>query len=205
VRYSRAVTTLLAAGSAVCAAGCFGCLVALHLLPTGRSWFRNAVSEYGVGRYAWLYRTQAALLGVAGILLALGFRNGVPAVSARVIAELVVFGFARIAIGWYPTDLIGSHQQTRTGLIHALLAIVAFASITLAAIHLGSELDNVAGWGTVCRVVRALGVLMAVTVVGTVVAIRVAQLRPWVGLIERGFYAATLAFFFVTTIALATR
>lgn len=205
MRYSRAVTTLLAAGSAVFAAGCLGCLVALHLLPTGRSATRNAVSEYGVGRYAWLYRAQAALLGIAGILLALALRNGVPAVSTRVVVELVVFGLARIAIGWYPTDLIGSRERTRTGLIHVVLAIVAFAAISFAAIHLGRELDDVAGWAGVCRVIRALGWLMVVTAVGTTVAIRVPQLRPWVGLVERGFYAAALTFFFVTTIALATR
>ena len=199
------MTVLLAAGSAVFAAGCLGCLVALHLLPTGRSASRNAVSEYGVGRFAWLYRTQAALLGVAGILLALAFRNGVPAVSTRVVVELVVFGLARIAIGWYPTDLIGSGRPTRTGLIHAVLAIVAFVALSFAALHLGRELGDVSGWAGVCRVIRALGWLMAVTAVGTVVAVRITQLRPWVGLVERGFYAAALLFFFVTTIALATR
>jgi hypothetical protein len=163
------------------------------------------VSEYGVGRYAWLYRTQAALLGIAGILLALAFRNGVPAVSTRVVVELVVFGLARIAIGWYPTDLIGSGRPTRTGLIHFVLAVVAFAALTFAALHLGRELGDVAGWAGICRAIRALGWLMGITAAGTVVAVRVTQLRPWVGLIERGFYAAALAFFFVTTIALATR
>jgi hypothetical protein len=45
---------------------------------------------------------------------------------------------------------------------------------------------------------------MAVTALGTGIAVRTTPLRPWTGLIERGFYAATLAFFFVMTLKLAT-
>jgi Protein of unknown function (DUF998) len=194
----------LAAASAACAAACLACLVALHVLPTGYSPVRNAVSEYGVGRFALLYRAQAALLGAAGIFLALALRNGVAAVSAQVLVELVAFGLARVAIGWYPTDLIGSTRRTRTGAIHVLLAVIAFSMITLAALRLGRELNHVAGWSTVADVVRGLALTMAVTALGTGIAVRTTPLRPWTGLIERGFYAAALAFFFVVTIKLAT-
>jgi hypothetical protein len=48
---------------------CVACLVVLRVAPTGYSPLRNAVSEYGVGRYASWYRAQAACAGVAAVFL----------------------------------------------------------------------------------------------------------------------------------------
>jgi hypothetical protein len=151
-------------------------LVYLHLAPTGYSPVRNAVSEYGVGRYARWYGLQATLAGVAAVCLAIALGH-----PRRVVALLAVLGAARIAIGWFPTDA-ESGRPTRRGEIHLLLAFVAFTAAPWAAIVLGSA-EHGEPW---------LGRIMAALAVGTVISLRT-SLRPWFGLIERGYYAAMLA------------
>ena len=97
---------------------------------------------------------------------------------------LFVFAAARAAIVAYPTDLLESGTITRTGRIHLLLAAAAFTSICWAA---SSK-----------RWVPELGYVATAGAVGTVLAIRrIPQLRPVLGLLERVFYAAIIAWFFV--------
>jgi Protein of unknown function (DUF998) len=97
---------------------------------------------------------------------------------------LFVFAAARAAIAAYPTDLLDSGTFTRIGRIHVLLAAIAFASACAVA---SSK-----------RWVPALGYVATAGAVGTVFAIRrIPQLRPVLGLLERLFYAAIIAWFFV--------
>ena len=159
------------------AAGCVACLVYLHLAPTGVSPVRNAVSEYGVKRYARWYGLQASLAGCAAICLAIALGH-----PRRVVMLLAVLAAARIAIGWFPTDTRASEQPTRRGGVHLLLALVAFTAASWAAIALRAS-EHGAPW---------LGWLMAALAVVTIISLRT-SLRPWFGLIERGYYAAMLA------------
>jgi hypothetical protein len=187
------MATALAAAAAVFAALCVVCLVVLHLSPTGYSAVRNTVSDYGVGTYAGWYRAQAACAGASAVCLATALAQGVDPVPRRVVTLLVVFGVARVAIGFFPTDLTGSAEHSRTGGIHLLLAATAFISISWAAVALG-RYEHGAPW---------LGWVMTVTAAGTFVALRQAWLRSSVGLIERGFYAAFLAWLFLVSLRLA--
>ena len=89
----------LAVASLACTGVCAGCLVFLHLAPTGYSPLRDAVSRYGVGAYAPWYQAQAAFCGASAILLAFALRR-----PTQIVALLVVFGVARIAITQFPMD-----------------------------------------------------------------------------------------------------
>src|SRR5579884_3017241 len=123
---------VVAAGLALaCVGGCVACLVYLHLAPTGYSPLRNAVSEYGVGRYARWYGLQAGLAGIAAICLAVALGH-----PRRVATLLSVLAAARLAIGWFPTDGTASEQPTWRGSVHLLLALVAFTAAPWAAIAL---------------------------------------------------------------------
>jgi Protein of unknown function (DUF998) len=187
------MTAALAVAAAVSAGASVTCLVVLHVSPTGYSPVRNAVSEYGVGRFAGWYRAQAAYAGLAAVLLAGALARGLDPVSRRVVALLVVFALARVAIGFFPTDLIGATERTRTGAIHGLLAVAAFVSISWAASALPAH-EHGARW---------LGYVMTAAVVGMVVSVRTPALRVYFGLIERGFYAAFLAWIFLVSLRLA--
>ncbi len=187
------MTHALAVASLVFTGGCIACLVYLHLAPTGYSPVRNAVSEYGVGAYARWYQAQAGCAGAAGLLLAGALAKSVHPTPRRVIALLVVLAVARVAIGWFPTDLVGTTERTRNGGIHLLLAVAAFASASWAA--------------TALRRVQhgqpALGWAMAACALGTMLALRRSPLKPWLGLIERGYYVAMLAWLVLVAVRLA--
>jgi hypothetical protein len=166
------------------------CLLFLHVAPTGYDPLRNAVSEYGVGRFAWGYRAQVTCAALAALALA----AALPAGTRREIALLVVFAAARLAIAAFPTDLLGSERITPTGRVHLLLAAIAFASICWCA----------------CALRRAdggqpvLGYVASAGAVGTMLALRrVPELRPVLGLLERIFYAAVVAWFFLVAVRLS--
>jgi len=135
------------------------------------------VSEYGVGRFAWGYRAQVLLAAAAAVCLGIELHG-----HERVL--LFVFAAARAAIAAYPTDLLDSGTLTHTGRIHVLLAAVAFTAACWAASSKRWE--------------PALGFIATAGAIGTVLAIRrFPQLRPVLGLLERIFYAAIIAWFFV--------
>jgi hypothetical protein len=176
------MTAALAVASLVFTGGCVACLVYLHLAPTGYSPVRNAVSEYGIGPYARWYRAQAAFTGVAGLLLAGALAAGVDPAPRRVITLLVVLLVARVSIGWFPT-----------GGIHLLLGIAAFLSASWAAVALKSGQHGQ----------PALGWAMAACAIGTGLSLRRSPLKPWLGLIERGYYVAMLAWLVLVAARLA--
>jgi len=186
------MTIALAAASLVFTGACVACLVYLHLAPTGYSPVRNAVSEYGIGRYGDWYRAQAACAGTAALLLAGALAKGVSPAPRRVIALLVVLAVTRIAIGRFTTDALGTRQASREGTIHVLLAAAAFASASWAGFALRPAQHGQ----------PALGWAMAAFALGTALSLRNRPLRPWLGLIERGYYVAMLAWLALVAVRL---
>lgn len=143
------------------------------------------MSEYGVGRFAWGYRIQVTFAAAAAAFLAAALPSG----HRRTLVLLGVFGGARLLIGLYPTDLLESGRRTRTGGIHLLLAGAAFAAIC---------------WCACTYPPRWLGYIATAGAVGTALALRrVPQLRPVLGLLERVFYIAIIAWFFVVAARLS--
>ena len=128
-------------------------LVYLHLVPSGLSPLHNAVSQYGISAYRGGYRATTISFGVAGAALAVGVAAVDPGTRmGAVVALLVVFAIARLVISWAPMDVPGS-RVTRTGMLHWLLAVAAFGSLTAAAFNLGGGLAHAGRWhaSPVCR------------------------------------------------------
>ncbi len=179
---------------------CLAALVWAHLLPTGYRPLRNAVSDYGVGRYRVVYRIQTAAIAVAGLCLAAALSRAIDPAPRRVIMLLVVFAVARLVIPSFPTDL-DRGQPTRTGRIHTLLAAVAFAAIAWAAAALPDRVD----WPGVHGLLVVLGWVVATTAIACGLAMTRllhAFTEPFFGLIERCFYAAMITWFVVVAVYL---
>lgn len=179
---------------------CAGALVWVHLLPTGYQPVRNAVSDYGVGDYRIFYRIQTAAIAVAGLCLAAALARAIDPAPRRVIALLIVFALARLAIPSFPTDL-DRKQPTRTGRIHILLAGIAFASIAWAAAALPGRVD----WPGIHSLLVTLGWIVVATAIACGLAMTrllQATAKPFFGLIERFFYAAMITWFAVVAIYL---
>jgi hypothetical protein len=191
------MTAALGVLAAAATLACIACLVRAHLSPTGYDPVRDPVSDYGVGSYTGWYAGAATSIGAAGLLVAAGLRHSAPSVSTLELVLLLVFAAARFLIPHFPTDLEGE-RPSRTGSIHLLLAAVAFAAICWAMCAI--DLDR----GTVDHVLPVLGYVATVCALGTFLSLRWAVIRPWTGLIERGAYAATLAWFVIVSVELVT-
>lgn len=162
---------------------CFGVLVAVHLRPTGYDPLRDAVSDYGVGPSLPYYRAQTAAMALAAISIAVALARAVDPAPKRAIVLLCVFAAARLAIPFFPTDLDRTHR-TGTGAIHALLAAIAFGAVA---------------WAAATRPDR-LGWIVVATAVAMAVSLRTRM--PYFGLVERAFYAATLAWLSLVAVSL---
>jgi hypothetical protein len=181
-------------------------LIALHLLPTGYNPVRDAVSDYGVGRYRAIFWLQAIAGAIAGFALADALaKTTTPPIPNVVVDLLVVASAARLLIPFFETDQGGSRFQTIHGTVHMVLAIVIFAAIIVAASELGSTLEHQAAWHSVKGWLTTLPWVMTGAAIGLVVG-----LRPWAlrlhriyGLIERVFYAASITWFLIVSIELA--
>ena len=89
------------------------------------------------------------------------------------------------------------------GTIHMILAIAIFAAIIIAASKLGSTLEHRPAWHNVKGWLTTLPWVMTGGAVGTLVALRGPRLKRIVGLFERLFYVASIAWFFIVAIELA--
>ncbi len=192
------MTAALGAVAAAATLACLAALVRVHQLPTGYRPLRNAVSDYGVGHYARYYRFQTAALAIAAVFVALGLARAVDPAPLLPIVLLLVFAVARLAIWWFPTD-VNRLRPTRTGRIHIVLAGVAFAAIAWTGAALPTRVD----WPAIDGLLKGLGWLVVVSAVACGLAMTRALRRyvePWFGAIERVFYAAMLAWFFVVSL-----
>ena len=185
------------AGVGVCTAS----LVVLHLLPTGLSPLRNAVSQYGITPYRLGYRIQTVSMGISAIGVAVGVEELDIQGCTLVVALFALVGATRLVIGWFPMDDPDA-ERTQTGRRHGLLAIVAFTGIAIGAIRLGEILGTSGRWPGSATAISVLGyALLAILIVmGSVRRSRTG--RGYFGLVERGFYAAAIALLVVAGVAL---
>jgi len=179
---------------------CLGCLVYLHVAPTGLNPVRDPVSQYGITDYFTFYRAAALSLGVAALMLAVALIEALTEANAAGIVFLVILGFARLTIGWVPMDAPGA-PRTSTGVRHNLLATAFFASATVAAFLFTGTF---AGDAELSGIAPASGVLawaMAVFSALILLTSLVGPLRRYFGLVERLLYVAVLAW--IATVAIA--
>jgi hypothetical membrane protein len=169
---------------------CLVSIALLHVLPTRYDPVRNAVSDYGVGPYQRWYHTALVALAVAGFATAIASAGSIRPEPVSVIGFLVAFGVVRILISLFPTDIEGQ-PATRTGRIHGVLAIIAFACVASAAgFFEGTVIDNILGW------------VVVATAISSLVGLRWSQLKPIFGLVERIFYVSMIGWFLVIGIEL---
>jgi hypothetical protein len=182
-----------------------GAVVVLHVLPTGLSPMRNAVSQYGITRYRLGYRVQTIAFAVAGGAAAVGLADAAPGRARALIALILVFVLARLVISWFPMDEPGS-ETTNSGRMHGLIAIVTFVVIALAAGRLGAVAHQVPGWTTLATVSSVLAWLMLASLIAMMVVRRGARVThstpSYFGAIERVFYLAVVAWFALVGVGL---
>src|SRR3954451_12538685 len=190
------MTPVLGILAALLTLACAAFIVRVHMLPTGYRPVSNAVSDYGVGAYSRYYRWQTAALAYAALVLAAAIARTTHPVPELIVFLLMTFAAARLLIPSFPTDLDRRSRPTPNGRIHILLAGVAFASIAWCAAALPDRVD----WPGLHGTLVVLGWIVVVTAVASGLAMAVRIAEPYFGAVERLFYGATLAWFFVVSL-----
>ncbi|MGH2843563.1 MAG: DUF998 domain-containing protein [Solirubrobacteraceae bacterium] len=185
--------------SLVALAVVIGALVWLHLVPSGLSPVRNAVSHYGITRFSVGYRVATIAFAISGIALAIALSDATNGRAGVTIALLALFALARALISWFPMDAPGT-ERTGTGQAHGLLAIAAFGSAAAAALKLAHVLADGGPLHGLAGASKILGWLMVACLVGQVLARGMPALRARFGLVERGFYLSAIVWFAVIAI-----
>lgn len=195
------VSTILGILALLSVIGAIACLVHLHRIAGDVDPISGAVSDFGAGPHSRWYQAQVSLVGFGAICLTLGLST--VSIDSTSLWWLVVFGASRLLIAWFPVDL-QDRSRTRTGRIHNLLAIAAFASIAVAASGLGRVLDETPGWN-LADWLEPLGMAVAIIAGALAVTWLVPTLRQSVfGLVERCWYGAMLIWLAVAPIGLIT-
>lgn len=183
--------------NAAAVAGTAACLILLialivaHAMPTGLSPLSDPVSAYALTRARAAYAVAALSAAVAGAASAmlLGARAGTD-VS---VTLLWIFAVARLVIPLVPMDRPGT-PRTGRGRLHGVLAVVAFATVTAAALTAIAPLTatgdrSLALGTTVTAAVMTLGSIAVIS------AAAVPLLRRVFGLAERLIYLGFIAWF----------
>ncbi|KIF77877.1 hypothetical protein QR77_36725 [Streptomyces sp. 150FB] len=176
---------------------------ALHIVPSGYHPIHNAVSDYGIGRYAMLFRT-GLWLSSAGVLLlavALALKPGVPPLSNGDLVYLFLVPPLRVAMSLFPTDLEG-RPLTRKGALHYLFAVASFAFTYAAISGMTSPLEDVSPWGSAHGLLSVLRWIVLISLILLVVTL-MPRLRRVFGLFERLFLVSTNAWFVTVGVCLA--
>jgi hypothetical protein len=180
-----------------------GALIALHVLPTGYHPIRDAVSDYGVGRYRRWFWLQVVAGGLSCLFLAIALAQLHPFSPTQVVAALIVTVAARFLIPFFATDQGGNRFQTVHGIVHMILAVFAFGGLVWAASGLWSTLSRYPAWHGAESLLTIISWVMLGCVIAVVLAIRGPRLKPFFGLFERLFYLSSFVWLFAVTINLA--
>lgn len=189
--------------AAIFAAVQLGALIVLHVLPTGYDPIRDAVSDYGVGPYRGWFWVQVVAGGLACLFLAIALAQLHPFTPTQVVVALIVTAAARLLVPFFATDQGGNRFQTAHGIIHMILAVIAFGGLVWAATGLWATLRHYPAWQGAESLLTIVPWVMLGCVIAVVLAIRGPRLKPFFGLFERLFYLSSFVWFFTVAIDLA--
>lgn len=172
-------------------------LISFQFLNRDYRLFTHAVSDYGVGKTAGLFRFYVVVGSLAAPLLAwLFWHSHDPAYPASIPVYLLLMMVARIAVGMYPNDLRGL-PRTNAGNVHHAATLVAFtcAYLTIAdatpLLVATSPLGQVLLWVKHCFSVGFVAVVLTIS----------PPLRPWFGLAERVFLYSCAVWFLCVSLS----
>jgi hypothetical membrane protein len=201
----RADVLVLALVSVVGSLVYAGLVLALHFLPTGYDFVHNAVSDYGVGRYAPWFQVSLWAGSIAVLALAIGLtlEPGAPPLVTRSLVFLGLVSACRIGESLFPTTVEGQ-RLTRTGALHYVFAILTFGFTYAAISDLTPHLVKLSPWHSHRG---ALDWLSGAILVGLilVLATLLPRLRHVFGLTERFFLAVTYIWLVVVAWLLAVK
>jgi Protein of unknown function (DUF998) len=175
-------------------------LISFQFLNRDYAMFSHAVSDYGIGKTAGLFKAYVLAGAIAAPLLGWQFwsaRN--PDYPAIIPGYLVLVMLGRMILGLFPNDLRGS-PRTPSGQIHHFGTLLAF---TCAYMTVAEATPLLAGavTGPLATVLSGLKHVISFAFIGIVLT-KSAPLRRFFGLAERIFLYCTALWFLTASLTL---
>lgn len=168
--------------------------VALRFLEPQYSLLRNAESDYGNGRFAWLMDVDFVIRGLLSLATVAAIAASARSTGALRLGLglLLVWAAASVLLAFFPDDLPGT-VVTGAGRIHLALALIAFVAMSIGAAVVAYTLGRQPAWRPVAPLLLGLAVagLAALPLVGR------PPLPRDLGLFERAFLAIELGWLLV--------
>jgi hypothetical protein len=181
----------------------FVILCLLHVLPTGYNPVRDAISDYGVGKYRALFWAQLVAGATACAAIAGALSRLHPYVPVVIVALLLSNAAARLLMPAFPTDQSGNRFETVKGTVHMVLAFVAFGALAAAATGLGGFFSQYPHWSGVKGPLETLGWIVLAGAIASALGIVGVRLKRIFGLIARVFTVSVIVWLMVIAIQLA--
>jgi hypothetical membrane protein len=177
--------------------------VLLAFLRPGYSLIYNAESDYGRGPWYWVMDLNFLLrcvlsLAIAGALYRVARLDGIRGGLALLVTWAICSGL----LAFFADDPEGTPQHG-SGVVHLILAFIAFTCIAIGAIVISASLMSDPAWRPAAPVLLAISIAGAVAYLLLGAAIK--QHHPPGGLYERIFLGLELLWIAVAAIAVARR
>jgi hypothetical membrane protein len=177
--------------------------VLLALLRPGYSLLYNAESDYGRGAWSWVMDVNFLLRCVLSLAV-VGALYGTTPRDGRVRAGLALLGlwaFSSGLLAFFADDLEGQPQRG-SGVVHLILAFVAFTAITVGTVVLSGRLLSDPAWRRVAPTLLVVSVAAAVGYL--LLGVTLKRHGPG-GLYERVFLGLELLWMALAALAVMTR
>lgn len=180
--------------AAACYVLALALLIALHVVERQRNPVRAAVSDYGIGSAARLFKVYGAagIIGAAALCRAMLDYPGAefPRAAAYCLGALAVL---RLGIFAFKTDE-GAFGRTREGIIHLVFAVVTF-TLAYEVVSISGPTALAISGGALHSAFALLSWIVPVSLALVVVTMVLSGLRAFFGLAERAFLVSTLLWF----------
>ena len=175
-------------------------LISFQFLNRDYRWFAHAVSDYGVGKTAGLFRVYVLSGSLAAPLLAWQFWHAsAPSYPAIIPVYLLLVMLGRLALGLFPNDLRGT-PRTKSGQIHHAATLLAFACAYMTVAE-ATPLLTASVTDALSTALLLLKHLISAGFIAVVITIS-PPLRRFFGLAERLFLYSTALWFLTASLTL---
>lgn len=171
-----------------------GCLVCLHFLPTGLHPLRNAVSEYGAGRFHFWYQAMCVNQAIAAFLTAAALATKVTPAPFETDAALIVLGLARLIISQAPVVVVHGKRKI-TSRTHMLMAVLIFGSAVVASTSFDRVIASHVDWANVLSTLHLFKYAITIFALLTFLAVVMPRGLRYVGTVERLLYVSIIGWF----------
>lgn len=174
-----------------------------QLLPPHYNPISQAESESAIGPYGTIMRVNFVVRGLVALALIAALHKTLsPAAHSRVGALLLeVWGVGAFLLAIFNTDLVGQH--TLHGLIHLVVALLAFVAGAVGALLIALRLARDPAWAALrfpLVVIAALALLVFLVLIPTTSSVATSSAGGIFGLVERIFIGLLLLWMLVVAL-----